>query len=61
MPGIYDNDEQAKTKFYILLVHFEISGESDNDEQPQNISFIYITFDIFHFDKLGKYDSDEQL
>ena len=41
------------------IFHFEISGNDDNDEHPQNIKLMLSTFEIFHFEISGNDNNDE--
>ena len=43
------------------VFHFEISGNDDKDEHPENILPKLFTLFVFHFDKSGKDSSDEHL
>ena len=50
-----------KLIFITLLVsHFEISGNDDNDEQSEKKPFISVTLIVFHFEISGNEDNDEQ-
>ena len=37
----------------LLVLHFDIFGKDDNDEQPANIKLILVTLLVFHFDISG--------
>jgi len=39
----------------------EMSGKYDNDLINENILFILVTFDVFHFNIFGIYNIDLQL
>ena len=41
------------------MFHFEISGNDNNDEHPQNIALISLALDIFHFEISGNDNNDE--
>ena len=45
----------------LLIFHFEISGNDLNEEHPENILLILLTFSVFHLDISGKEINDEQL
>ena len=43
----------------LLVFHFDISGNDDNDEHPENIYFIFVTLLVFHVDISGNDDNEE--
>ena len=43
----------------ILVLHFQISGNDDNDEHPSNIECILVTLLVFHFEISGNDDNDD--
>ena len=42
------------------MLHLNISGSDDNDEQPKNRYFISVILLVFQFEILDKEDNDEQ-
>ena len=57
---IFKHSQTIKLILKTLLVfHFEISGNDDNDLHSQNILLISITLLVFHFEISGKEDKDE--
>ena len=43
----------------LLVFHFEISGNDDNDSQSENIKQISLILSAFHFEISGNEDNDE--
>ena len=44
----------------LSVLHLEISGKDNKDEQLQNTAFNSLIFSVFHFDISGKYFIEEQ-
>ena len=56
------NEKQSENGFsnLALLDIFDILGNDDKEEQPENIQFISLTLSVFHLDISGNDDKDEQ-
>ena len=56
------NEKQSENGFsnLELLDIFDILGNDDKEEQPENIQFISLTLSVFHLDISDNDDKDEQ-